>query len=156
VNTRDGNVGQPTDREQPSLGQGATRPREFDQVSIHGSHQGLRLRPRQQAGHMTASDRQLANAKKTLAKRGPSTHDPDVWSGRALQEGFVELAVSGLASMYPAFDLELDGLLAIMENSAPASSLADRPQRAIRVTRVRRRREDRTSISFHPLADLGR
>jgi hypothetical protein len=30
--------------------------------------------------------------------------DPDVWSGRALQEGFVELAVSGLASMYPAFD----------------------------------------------------
>jgi hypothetical protein len=30
--------------------------------------------------------------------------DPDVWSGRALQEIFVELAVSGLASMYPAFD----------------------------------------------------
>jgi hypothetical protein len=31
-------------------------------------------------------------------------HDPNVWSGRALQEGFAELAVSGLASMYPAFD----------------------------------------------------
>ena len=30
--------------------------------------------------------------------------DPNVWSGRALQEGFVELAVNGLASMYPAFD----------------------------------------------------
>jgi hypothetical protein len=30
--------------------------------------------------------------------------DPDVWSGRALQEVFVDLAVSGLASMYPAFD----------------------------------------------------
>ena len=30
--------------------------------------------------------------------------DPDVWSGRALQEDFVELAVSGLASMYPASD----------------------------------------------------
>ena len=29
--------------------------------------------------------------------------DPDVWSGRALQENFVELVVSGLASMYPAF-----------------------------------------------------
>jgi hypothetical protein len=29
--------------------------------------------------------------------------DPYVWSGRALQENFVELAVSGLASMYPAF-----------------------------------------------------
>ena len=27
--------------------------------------------------------------------------DPDVWSGRALQEVFVELAFSGLASMYP-------------------------------------------------------
>jgi hypothetical protein len=30
--------------------------------------------------------------------------DPNVWSGRALQEDFVELAVSGLASMYPASD----------------------------------------------------
>ena len=29
---------------------------------------------------------------------------PDVWSGRVLQENFVELAVSGLASMYPASD----------------------------------------------------
>jgi hypothetical protein len=27
--------------------------------------------------------------------------DPDVWSGRALQEVFVDLVVSGLASMYP-------------------------------------------------------
>jgi hypothetical protein len=33
-----------------------------------------------------------------------SVFDPDVWSGRALQEVFVELAFSGLASMYPAFD----------------------------------------------------
>src|SRR4029450_12575784 len=47
-------------------------------------------------------------------------------------------------------------LLAIMENSARAISLADRPQRAIRVTSVRTRREDPTSISSHPLADLGR
>jgi hypothetical protein len=31
-------------------------------------------------------------------------HDPNVWSGRASQEVFVELAVSGLASMYPAFN----------------------------------------------------
>ncbi len=29
-------------------------------------------------------------------------NDPNVWSGRALQENFVELAASGLASMYPA------------------------------------------------------
>ena len=27
--------------------------------------------------------------------------DPNVWSGRALQVDFAELAVSGLASMYP-------------------------------------------------------
>jgi hypothetical protein len=33
-----------------------------------------------------------------------SQFDPTVWSGRALQEDFVELAVSGLASMYPASD----------------------------------------------------
>jgi len=29
---------------------------------------------------------------------------PDVWSGRALQVDIAELAVCGLASMYPAFD----------------------------------------------------
>jgi hypothetical protein len=49
-----------------------------------------------------------------------------------LQENFVDLAVSGLASMYPAL-LE-HGLLAIMDISARAISLAERPQRAIRVT----------------------
>ena len=31
-------------------------------------------------------------------------NDPNVWSGRASQEVFAELAVCGLASMYPAFD----------------------------------------------------
>jgi len=30
--------------------------------------------------------------------------DPDVWSGRVLQVDFAELAVSGLASMYPVSD----------------------------------------------------
>jgi hypothetical protein len=103
VKTRDGIVGLWTDRERPALGQGAARPRESDQVSIHGSHQGLRPRPRQQAGHMTARP-PIRHAKKSLASRGPSTHDPDVWSGRALQEDFIESGVSGLASMYPAFD----------------------------------------------------
>ena len=39
--------------------------------------------------------------------------------------------------------------------SAQAISLADRPQRAIWVTSVRTRREDRSSISSDPLADLG-
>jgi uncharacterized lipoprotein YbaY len=39
-------------------------------------------------------------------------------------------------------------LRAIMDISARAISLADRPQRAIWVTSVRKRREDRSSISF--------
>src|SRR5580704_4113452 len=42
-----------------------------------------------------------------------------------------------------------------MDISARVISLPDRPQRAIWVTSVRMRREDRTSISSHPLADLG-
>ena len=61
---------------------------------------------------------------------------------------------SGLASMYPAFDWSA-ALRAIMGISAPAISLAVRPQWAIRVTSVRMRREDRTSISSCSLADLG-
>src|SRR4051812_31952353 len=40
---------------------------------------------------------------------------------------FVDLVVSGLASMYPAFDWSVL-LRAIMDISAPAISLADRPQ----------------------------
>lgn len=52
--------------------------------------------------------------------------------------------------------LRLELLLrTIMDISAHAVSLADRPQRAIRVTSVRMRREDRSSISTYPLADLG-
>src|SRR5215469_4025665 len=51
--------------------------------------------------------------------------------------------------------LELVGLRAAMEFSARAISLPDRPQRAIRVTSVHKRREDRSSISSDPLADLG-
>jgi len=56
--------------------------------------------------------------------------------------------------MYPAFDWSVS-LLAIMGISAPATSLAERPRRAIWVTSVRKRREDRISISSHSLADLG-
>ena len=52
--------------------------------------------------------------------------------------------------------LRLELLLrTIMDISARAISLTDRPQRAIWVTSVRTRSEDRTSISSHPLADLG-
>src|ERR1700694_1247385 len=42
-----------------------------------------------------------------------------------------------------------------MDISARAFSLSDRPQWASWVTSVRMRREDRSSISSHPLADLG-
>ena len=58
------------------------------------------------------SDQRLAN--RSLSERtghGPPgktgksvESDPNVWSGRALQENFADLAVSGLASMYPTFD----------------------------------------------------
>src|SRR5262249_16675931 len=76
-----------------------------------------------------------------------SAFDPNVWSGRALQENFVEWADPVLhhciRPLIGAFELR-----AIMDISAPAISLADRPQWAIWVTSVRKRREDRSSISF--------
>ena len=68
---------------------------------------------------------------------------------------FRRIGGCGLASMYPASDWSVV-LRAIMEISARAISLTDRPQRAIWVTSVRTRSEDRSSISSHPLADLGR
>src|SRR6185295_16133869 len=61
----------------------------------------------------------------------------------------------GLASMYPVSDWSLSRLPTIMDISARATLLAVRPQWAIWVTSVRTRREDRSSISSHPLADLG-
>jgi len=74
---------------------------------------------------------------------------------RGSQEVFFGSAVGGPASMYPAFGWSAYWLLATMDISAHAISLADRPQWAIWVTSVRMRREDRSSISFYPLADLG-
>src|SRR5262249_44232518 len=56
--------------------------------------------------------------------------------------------ICGLASMYPAFDWSVFVLRAIMDISARAISLADRPPAAIWVTSARMRREDRSSISF--------
>ena len=72
----------------------------------------------------TATATNAANVKKALANSEPSTHGTYVWSGRASQVDFAELAVSGLASMYPAFDWSVV-LLAIMDISARASPLAD-------------------------------
>jgi hypothetical protein len=52
--------------------------------------------------------RPQAESQKNPLTRGRRPHmtqnDPYVWSGRASQVDFAELAVSGLASMYPAFD----------------------------------------------------
>ena len=50
------------------------------------------------------------------------------------------MAVSGLASMYPVSDWS-SVLLAIMDISARATSLSDRPHGASWVTSVRKRRE---------------
>jgi hypothetical protein len=63
----------------------------------------------------------------TAAVTDPDAFDPHVWSGRAWQEDFEELVVSGLASMYPAFDWSVV-LRAIMDISAHAISLSDRPR----------------------------
>ena len=68
--------------------------------------------------------------------------------------GFAELAVSGLASMYPAFDWSIcsgPSWISARVRSHYRTGL----DRAIWVTSVRTRSEDRTSISSHPLADLG-
>src|SRR3984893_12430132 len=75
--------------------------------------------------------------------------DPNVWSGRALQEVVVDLVVSGLASMYPVsswscFAPDHHGYQrACVLISRQAST------GAIWVTSVRMRREDRSSISSY-------
>src|SRR6266568_3298521 len=68
--------------------------------------------------------------------------------------GFAELAVNGLASMYPASDWSICSGPSWI-SARMRSHLRTGLDRAIWVTSVRMRREDRTSISSHPLADLG-
>src|SRR5262245_49408877 len=91
-------------------------------------------------------------AKRTFKDAGhpsPSVaNDPNVWSGRALQENLHR--VGGCAVLHQCIRPLIGAfvLRAIMGISARAISLADRPQEAIRVTSVRVRREDRPSISF--------
>src|SRR3954469_21577996 len=64
------------------------------------------------------------------------------------------IGVSGLASMYPAFDWSA-GSGPSWISARVRSHYRTGLNWAIRVTSVRMRREDRTSISSHPLADLG-
>src|SRR6202140_4387727 len=83
-----------------------------------------------------------------------SGFDPNVWSGRALQE----VSSSWRSAVLHQCIRSLIGAVLLRTNmdiSAHAISLADRPRWAIRVTSVRTRREDRSSISSHSLADLG-
>jgi hypothetical protein len=59
---------------------------------------------------------------------GAPAYDPNVWSGRASQEVSWIWRLCGLASMYPASDWSAVVLRAIMDISARAFSLPDRPQ----------------------------
>ncbi len=69
--------------------------------------------------------------KRTSETRSPmSASDPNVWTGRALQEAFRDGEV-GLALMYPASLWSMDVLRAMMDIRARPISLADRPLRAI-------------------------
>src|SRR5437660_11478129 len=85
-----------------------------------------------------------------------SESDPTVWSGRALQEDFVDLADAVLHQCIRS--------LIGADRCSGASWISARVRRhyrtglewTSRVTSVRMRREDRSSISSHPLADLGR
>src|SRR5258708_40053131 len=66
---------------------------------------GMGSKKHGQSGHATKSPRfrflQKIEAEKNERKDRSRLRDPNVWSGRALQEVFVDLVVSGLASMYP-------------------------------------------------------
>src|SRR5262245_43211686 len=84
---------------------------------------------------------------------GMPASDPDVWSGRASQEGSSSW-LSGLAQMYPASDWS-SLLRAIMDISARAISLADRPRVDHQGHQCSQAPGRPTSISLFPLADLG-
>jgi hypothetical protein len=76
--------------------------RAFDRDLIRGGHYGQRsCEPHKQAEHMAAPTN-AANVKKALANSEPSTHGTSVWTGRALQAGYVDLQMFGLAHLYSA------------------------------------------------------
>src|SRR5262245_25478555 len=71
--------------ENPSLGHAKQ-----ERVSLFGTDQRITSgpaarRPHSKAEYMTAPER-FADSQIPLASRAPSIHDPNVWSGRALQE----------------------------------------------------------------------
>src|SRR5258705_6189050 len=68
---------------------------------------------------------------------------------------FRRIGGGGLASMYPASDWSVLCSGPSWISARVRSHYRTGLDRAIRVTSVRTRSEDRTSISSHPLADLG-
>ena len=95
-------------------------------------------------------------ADKICSMRVLRIFDPNVWSGRALQENFHR--VGGCAVLHQCIrPLELLVLLATMDISARASSLADRPQwghSGHQCSHAPGR--PILHLVSHPLADLGR
>jgi hypothetical protein len=76
--------------------------RGFDRDLIRGGHYGQRsCEPHLKAEHMAAPTN-AANVKKALANSEPSTHGTSVWTGRAVQAGFDDLEIIGLAHLYSA------------------------------------------------------
>jgi hypothetical protein len=98
----------------------------------------------------------LSRARRTWPRRTSTSADVTQMYGPAVRCKWFRRA-GGERSCINVSGLRLECVMlrAIMDISARATSLTDRPQRAIWVTSVRTRREDRTSISSHPLADLG-
>jgi hypothetical protein len=83
-----------------------------------------------------------------------SAGGPHVWSGRASQEVFVDLSV--VRSCINVSGLSLERVLrATMDISAPALSLAGRPQVGHLGYQCSQAPGRPSSISSHPLADLG-
>jgi len=80
----------------------------------------------------------------------PSSMEKDYWRTRTIAEG------QGPGLLPPAPDLCLRSNYGLpLHPSASASGSQSGELQAIWVTSVRTRREDRSSISSHPLADLG-
>jgi hypothetical protein len=110
-----------------------------------------------QPGHAAVVRRRLLlGVERTYRSSGPTSEfDPDVWSGRALQEDFVELAA---AVLHQCIRPLIGACGAPGHHGYQRACVLVNGQAsngAIWVTSVRMRSEDRTSISSHPLADLG-
>jgi hypothetical protein len=53
---------------------------------------------------MAAPERFAETSDSPLAPRAPSIHGTCVWTGRALQAGYDDLEIVGLALLYPALE----------------------------------------------------